>query len=788
MKRACVVTGILAVASAIAAAWAVSPGASSRFLPSGRDKDMVRLVAPFSWNSVPIQPWRLAQIRSGPDCDVTFAFSMPGSDERPRIRIGAGNKPGDPIAVDLQVGPASQTAFGDASRSFLEIVRANDPGRILDDICLFREAGTNRDSAWLLFAAASILVLAGLSFILRGLQVTSLVASASLLLWSVLAVVVDRFLNPNAAADREFLAENSVLVLACGVAAVFAGLADAWRKPSAPGETGLQGIAASGLRFVRGAAVRLRGARAGSLWTGVRSRVVRIREAVPTLCPDDVPTRLVLWIAGAAVLVRLVAAAWEPLEIHEVQPFQDLWPPMGPPHFSVAMTAWWRLGGLLGLEPGTFWLRLVNVALGACLVWILVRLGRVLGAPWAGFWTAILFTFSPTALELGAVQEHYFAEMVATTWFVERALTYVVGRRPVFPSLAVSATVAIGMGHMPLLVVAPGLLAVGACALLRRELRGFLLATLAIELAYLPVLLRIGNQVATMAMQSVSIDLTPGGVEMMRAVVGMVQLSEPRPLAEFGLSTLRVFPGGIVAGPAGLILLALLGLNLVDRKGFWFILTGIAATFVIEARFSLLIRNTAQIWPLFAFLMLWSLERLGDRIRAVNVGMLLHAGFVCLLLWSGWTRSEAWQQRVFEREDASSLVRRIDAEDPETPLVVLGGNIPTLCSLCQRVGTFRELRGGCIQSSETMIDFGWEGTIRGRPVILWERDAPAFRDLLCSARWRDKRFWVLDHVAMSVPVRVPPQLPDHECRFVSFSSGYQLFLCTPRAEACAKAH
>lgn len=205
--------------------------------------------------------------------------------------------------------------------------------------------------------------------------------------------------------------------------------------------------------------------------------LLRRAEPAPARPPRSSRERIVLGLLiGAAVFLRLLVAWYLPARDLELENFPrdtNLWglghiigsfvhppPPQTfhAPLLDSILQGWSVIGDALGVGGGVLWLRLPNMLLSGLLVWLLLRLGEALGDARIGWIAGATFAASPLLIQISVPQGHYFLEMVAVTWFLERLASRVIARRPGHRTLAVAAALALWSGSLAAVVVGPGLL------------------------------------------------------------------------------------------------------------------------------------------------------------------------------------------------------------------------------------------------------------------------------------------------------------------------------------------
>jgi hypothetical protein len=501
---------------------------------------------------------------------------------------------------------------------------------------------------------------------------------------------------------------------------------------------------------------------------------------------------LILLLAGA--MVRLAANWTLPMHDLEFIPIRGAFSRWfdnalaGPPLQGLLAAGWSWVGALCGLGVNLFWLRLPNVLVGAGLTIVILRLGRTLGAPWAGFWSAVLLALLPAPLLVGAMQEHYFLEMVAAAWFVERMVAYLLTGRHIWTSLAASALLSLWLGHMTAMVVAPGLVACGVAAWRRGEMRPYSRMIVVVVLLYLPVLKSTIDQ--AMFYVSISMDQTVSPeIRQARAVVAGHSVG----LLKGGWATFTECFARLI-GIEGLPVLAfcaLLVINLFDRR-IAILLGGLVLGFFLAAgRIFTNNNNTATAWPLLIVLITWALDRVSVRLRSPALAIIL-PGFVVVGLLGFAVLGGAYSDgRLFSRSNPAKLLGEIDELAPASGVRLLladSGRRSDLFqfSMCSKAGSFQEMErcGGALRQAPD----GAETLVEGRSVV-WAPSLAGLqhepnRDLdavVCGQSWTSDDFFVIAAQAADKPYALP--MPN-DCTFLSGSPGFRLYRCHPFLPSC----
>ena len=285
------------------------------------------------------------------------------------------------------------------------------------------------------------------------------------------------------------------------------------------------------------------------------------------------------------------------------------------PLLPTFLDGWFPLGDAIGMGGEIVWLRLPNLLLVAATLLLFVRIGRILGAPAAGWGAAVVFTLSPTLAPLSVYQGHYFLELVTVIWFCERLAQYIEKERPVHRSLAASAALALWTGYMAVLVVLPGMLLYLAVAWRRGDrLRG-LAALLLVAAVYGPIATPALDTAFDFLTISVTDEVSRTTAEGIFAVHG----HHPMPVEAPGLKGFMNFPletAGIIYGPIAAVLTLLgMGLALVLRpRVAWLPAALLVLYAVLSTQMSTRWVNFTSVFPFLLLVPLWGVSLLGDRI------------------------------------------------------------------------------------------------------------------------------------------------------------------------------
>jgi len=341
------------------------------------------------------------------------------------------------------------------------------------------------------------------------------------------------------------------------------------------------------------------------------------RPAAPRASPETPRSRIGLAVlVSSAIGLRLLVARHLGPGDFELENFPrdlDLWalvhvlgsfvhppPPQTfhAPLLDSLLQGWSVLGDALGIGGQLLWLRVPNLALAGLMVWLLVRLGEALGDRRVGWISAAVFAVSPLLIQLSVPQGHYFLEMVATTWFLERLATCVRRGRPAHRSLAVAAAVALWSGFLSAVIVGPGLLIHGLRTWRRGDRRralGVLLLAFALTAPVVGTALTSALDMGRISTAAAQDTVTEEGLA---AVYGHTSM---RPAAEGITGTprlawnLTVSVVGLVGAP--LVLLLLFLAPALDRQG-WAPLLALLAYVALGAALPLRMANFTAVMPL----------------------------------------------------------------------------------------------------------------------------------------------------------------------------------------------
>ena len=269
------------------------------------------------------------------------------------------------------------------------------------------------------------------------------------------------------------------------------------------------------------------------------------------------------------------------------------------------LDGWFFLGEAIGMGGDIVWLRLPNLLLAAALILLLVRIGRTLSAPAAGWAAAAVFAVSPTFAPLSVYQGHYFLEMVTVTWFWERLACYALARRPVHRSLAAAAAVALWSGYMAMVVVVPGMLLYLVLAMRRNERRQGLAAVLVVAALYGPIATTALETASDFLKISVSESLEPAAAEGLSAIHGHPPMSIEAP-STTGFLKFPLETGHVVFGQVAALVLAAFALALAIRpKVAWFPAAVVVVYALLSTRMATRWVNYTSLFPLLLMVPLW---------------------------------------------------------------------------------------------------------------------------------------------------------------------------------------
>lgn len=359
-----------------------------------------------------------------------------------------------------------------------------------------------------------------------------------------------------------------------------------------------------------------------------------------------------------------------------------------PPLLQTLLDLWLPLGDVFDIGGTRVWLRLPNLALEAAFLWLLVRTGRVAGAPAAGWAAAVLAGFLPRMVTLSVYQGPYFAEMVATAWFLERLATYVLARRAVHRSLILAAAAAIWTGYMSALVVGPGLLLYLGVTLARGERR----ATLASVLLFAGLVAPIAGSALDTVVRysSISVAGSPSAIDQAllqatqhHSAIDMSQIADParRQFLRFGPLVAERLLG---AGGPWLALAGLLALFARRPRAAWFPLLLAAGFAGAWGAIYLRWQNVTSVYPVVLFAPLWGLASLPrPTIGRLRIPLPQAACVAVVALALPLTFARAWGQTwgtsaggladwAWGGSDVVSLSARLRAPDQRsTPVLLL---------------------------------------------------------------------------------------------------------------------
>jgi len=475
------------------------------------------------------------------------------------------------------------------------------------------------------------------------------------------------------------------------------------------------------------------------------------------------------------------------------------------PLHRVALTPWLHLGLALDVGDLLSWIRLPNVLLSGWVMWLLHRIGRHIEAPAVGWGAAAVFGFTPLLIQFSACQWHYFVEVVAVTWFLERLLACVAAGRPGHTTLAISAAVAVWAGYMTLPILLLGLIAYAWTVVRRgqgRRVLGAGLLFLALTAPLLPLMIE-----TVLFYREVS-GTTAGGAE------GQGWL-----LFYFGHDHLGSTPSGfheaarflaegtqMFFGAAGWLVLVMSGMLVLSRPRWGLLILGMFGLYV--ALFLTLYTRWINFTPMIPLLILtplWAavgLEKL-PKVRIPHAATLAPAVLAAILViasaigspddqirllrspyavqWIAQGRSYqavAWE--IME-EDAEALPVVLFAGRPEDMFLVCRGEPDSVSVMeCMRaasghgpdvaVATFELAKRRVATTGEDWVNAGIEGRCLDWATVL---DAAPWRDetFLVLELWRSRDFTS----GQSCPIWIPPQ----RCEVVDQVSEITLWRCPP---------
>lgn len=286
------------------------------------------------------------------------------------------------------------------------------------------------------------------------------------------------------------------------------------------------------------------------------------------------------------------------------------------PLLPTFLDAWFPLGDAIGMGGSIVWLRLPNLFLAAALILLLVRLGRSLGVPAAGWGAAAVFAMSPTLAPLSVYQGHYFLEVVTVTWFCERLAAYTLGGRAVYRSLAAAAAVALWTGYMAALVVAPGMVVFMVVAWRRGAREQGLATALVVAALYGPIATAALETAADFLVISVVDNIDHAVAEGIFAVHGHHPMRVEAPglagFMDFPMDTAGILFGQVAAGVA--LAGALLALALRPRSA-WFPVLIMILFAALSTRMAARWVNFTAVFPFLLLAPLWGAAALGQLLR-----------------------------------------------------------------------------------------------------------------------------------------------------------------------------
>lgn len=595
-------------------------------------------------------------------------------------------------------------------------------------------------------------------------------------------------------------------------------------------------LLAGGVLFLLGVAVPRRRALAGGLVAAARVGLALV-DRIRLERPAEVPRAAVLALFGFVLLTRAAAAWIYPLHGFELYPlFRDA-DPFQPPLHNAFVVAWSEIGGVFGLGVDLFWLRLPNVALALVLAAVLLRLGRTVGAPWAGFGAGALSALLPSTLLLGTMQEHYFPEMVAATWFLERLVWYVLhaggaGRRAVDPGasspsgglvrrfreriappgqrlllveLVASAALSLWLGYMTALVIGPGALVLTAVALRRRDFGRLVVAVLLLSAALAPLVGRAWVGVTGY----LEVSRTIAATDAVQAEV-TERLHVPLDAASgVGQGTVAGFVPDVIAGLLGyaselVVALYVLAFALLVRRGVAWLFAGLLAVHAVAStRIFLSLSNTAAIWPLLLFLPAWAAASVRWKLRRIDVGWALLVGVSSALVVSSGLayRDQVRANPIFEFADLTSIVERVQSDaEPHGPILFLDSSDRVqklLYGFCRDAGTW-EAFAKCVSPSRAGLFYEMAETpdwmvrsarVHRRTVLAYKEyghgeggggiTPSPLAPFLGRPPWTESPFHVVVDEDVPFPDRFHLGPVAERCEKLMESVGFRLYRCPP---------
>lgn len=567
-----------------------------------------------------------------------------------------------------------------------------------------------------------------------------------------------------------------------------------------------------------GVAGRCRGPVVAASRRAAHTVVTRVRIEPPTQ-PGRFATGLLYVLA---LVPRLYTSTVWPLHDYELHVFTRPEDVFSPPLHDWLIRAWSDFGGVFGVGVDLFWLRLPNVLACLWLVRVLLRLGRHLEAAWSGFFAASLFAVLPSMILLSTKQEHYFAEMVCATWFLERVVAYIrhlpedaaagpvwrrwlervgpPGQRTLVLATVAAAVLAIWLGYMSWLVVAPGIVAFAVVAIRRRDTVRVVVVVALVGLAGAPLLGRALHGASGYHTMSNAGDLS----ESERAAVAE---DFHFPVAvESGIgggSAVRFVPALLseILWFETTVFLAIYTLlsALALRRGIaWLFFVCVALHVAAATQLYLTVSNTAAIWPLLVFVPLWSLEALRLRVGRIDVAWLVIAsGSVAVALVAlSAVPDRLTANPIFEHRDPAGVVAAAAGDAPILHADAEGTEYTIIYELC-RSAPDREAFTACfcvetgVDSGERVATPDWSvhaRVVAGRPMLAFKhygKRAPEARGgaplsaFLTKSPWKDEEFflvidqgYVLEETAFLGRLR-------GRCEPISEPGGFRVYRCPP---------
>ncbi|MEZ4268626.1 MAG: hypothetical protein R3F39_19895 [Myxococcota bacterium] len=310
-----------------------------------------------------------------------------------------------------------------------------------------------------------------------------------------------------------------------------------------------------------------------------------------------------------------------------------------PPLHLLALYGWSALGAKLGVGGEIAWLRLPDLLLHAMLIIALLRAGTALSGYGAGFAAALLAAFAPNAVLLSTLQANYFMEAALTAWFLASLAAYLAWDRPTWVSLVLSGAAALWVGHLSLLVIAPGALLFVVTALTRRQRAAAALTLVGATALYLPLVSTL--VVALRAYRGATEAAQTGADRFAAEAASLARFGEPALYVTNGFARgdSWALPGALtdsLTGFDGLATLCLLAsLALLARRYPGLALAALASIVAFAASGSLLLMrysNYAALLPLLLLVLATGAGSLPGRVAGHPRATVAPLAFAALAL------------------------------------------------------------------------------------------------------------------------------------------------------------